>query len=74
MYDRALLRAIATESGQAHYTDLALRLKVAPATGWRLWTGKTAPSPALAARVEAEYGLPLSRLLIPATPANGGTQ
>ncbi|MEV5133557.1 helix-turn-helix transcriptional regulator [Streptomyces sp. NPDC053705] len=63
MYDRALLRAIASSNGQPHYTDLAERLKVAPATAWRLWTGKTAPSARVAAAVEDAYGLPASRLL-----------
>jgi transcriptional regulator with XRE-family HTH domain len=63
MYDRALLVAIASDKGDRHYTDLAERLKVAPATAWRLWTGKTAPSARVAAAVEHAYGLPASRLL-----------
>ncbi|MEV5673477.1 helix-turn-helix transcriptional regulator [Streptomyces sp. NPDC052503] len=62
MYDRALLQALATDKGDRHYTDLAERLKVAPATAWRLWTGKTAPSARVAAAVEQVYGLPTSRL------------
>jgi len=63
MYDRAHLQAVATDKGDRHYTDLATRLKVAPATAWRLWTGKTAPSARVAAAVQDEYGIPASRLL-----------
>ncbi|MGW7197257.1 AsnC family protein [Streptomyces chryseus] len=63
MYDRALLQAIATDKGDRHYTDVAARLNLAPATAWRLWTGKTAPSVRVAAAVEAAYGLPAARLL-----------
>ncbi|MCY0959638.1 XRE family transcriptional regulator [Streptomyces sp. H27-H5] len=63
MYDRAHLVAVATDKGDRHYTDLAARLKVAPTTAWRLWTGKTAPSAHLAAAVQDEYGIPASRLL-----------
>ncbi|MDX3063392.1 XRE family transcriptional regulator [Streptomyces sp. ND04-05B] len=63
MYDRAHLVAVATDKGDRHYTDLATRLKVAPATAWRLWTGKTAPSARVAAAVQDEYGIPASRLL-----------
>ncbi|MFZ3569243.1 XRE family transcriptional regulator [Streptomyces sp. BH034] len=63
MYDRALLQAVARDKGDAHYTDIATRLKVAPVTAWRLWTGKTAPSARVAAAVEDVYGLPASRLL-----------
>lgn len=63
MYDRALLQAIATDKGDEHYTALAARLNVAPATAWRLWTGKTAPSARVAAAVELVYGIPASRLL-----------
>ncbi|MFF5001563.1 XRE family transcriptional regulator [Streptomyces phaeochromogenes] len=69
MYDRGHLQAIASSKGDRHYTDLAARLKVAPATAWRLWTGKTAPSVRLAAAVEAEYGIPASCLLITKTTA-----
>ncbi|MFJ6074684.1 XRE family transcriptional regulator [Streptomyces sp. NPDC093065] len=63
MYDRAHLVAVANDKGDRHYTDLAARLKVAPVTAWRLWTGKTAPSARLAAAVQDEYGIPASRLL-----------
>ena len=66
MYDRTLFRAIATDKGDTHYLDTATRLKVAPVTAWRLWTGKTAPSVRLAAAVETVYGLPASLLLKPA--------
>jgi len=65
-YDRATFRAVATAHGQPHYTDVAAALGISPATAWRLWTGKTAPSTAIASRVEATYGLPVSRLLTPA--------
>lgn len=64
-YDRATFRAVATAHGHGHYTDVARALDIAPVTAWRLWTGKTAPSAAIASRVEATYGLPLSRLLTP---------
>lgn len=63
MYDRALLQAVATDRGDEHYTALAARLEIAPATAWRLWTGKTAPSARVAAAVELVYGIPASRLL-----------
>jgi transcriptional regulator with XRE-family HTH domain len=65
-YDRTTLRAVAQAHGQRHYSDVATRLGIAPVTAWRLWNGKTAPSPDVAARVEATYGLPVSRLLMPA--------
>lgn len=65
MYDRTLLRAVATAKGQRTYVDLADHLKVAPVTGWRLWNGKTAPSAKLAARVEAAYGLSIAQLIQP---------
>ncbi|WP_326797482.1 XRE family transcriptional regulator [Streptomyces sp. NBC_01808] len=71
MYDRTLFRAVAQDKGDAHYLDTAARLKVAPTTAWRLWTGKTAPSLRLAAAVEAAYGVPAARLLKPAEAANG---
>jgi transcriptional regulator with XRE-family HTH domain len=63
VYDRAHLQAVAHDRGDRHYTDLAARLNVAPATAWRLWTGKTAPSARVAAAVQDEYGIPASRLL-----------
>ncbi|MFD4880045.1 XRE family transcriptional regulator [Streptomyces sp. NPDC058420] len=69
MYDRAHLQAIAIGKGDRHYSDLATRLKVAPATAWRLWTGKNAPSARVAAAVEAEYGIPASQLLKPTVRA-----
>lgn len=69
MYDRALLQAVASDKGDRHYTDLATRLKVAPATAWRLWTGKTRPSVQVAVAVEDAYGLSLSHLL-KLTPAD----
>ncbi|MEU3917087.1 helix-turn-helix transcriptional regulator [Streptomyces sp. NPDC029004] len=69
MYDRALLQAVATDKGDRHYTDLATRLKVAPSTAWRLWTGKNAPSARVAVAVEDAYGIPASRLLKPANVA-----
>ncbi|MEW1672809.1 XRE family transcriptional regulator [Streptomyces noursei] len=65
MYDRALLQAVAKGIGDQHYSDLATRLRVAPATAWRLWTGKTAPSVRVAAAVEAAYGLSPGQLLKP---------
>ncbi|MFK0296412.1 XRE family transcriptional regulator [Streptomyces sp. NPDC090442] len=65
MYDRALLQAIAGGLGDQHYLDLAARLRVAPATAWRLWTGKTAPSVRVAAAVEAAYGLSPAQLIKP---------
>lgn len=66
MYDRTALRTVAIANGDAHYVDLANRLRVAPATAWRLWTGKTAPSARVAAAVEAAYGLSAAALLKPA--------
>jgi len=66
MYDRALLQAVASDKGDRHYLDLAARLKVAPATAWRLWTGKTAPSARVAAAVEDAYGIRAASLLKPA--------
>ncbi|WP_432194752.1 XRE family transcriptional regulator [Streptomyces sp. bgisy027] len=74
MYDRAHLQAVASGKGDRHYTDLAARLKVAPATAWRLWTGKTAPSARVAAAVEAEYGISASGLLQQASPTAGAEQ
>lgn len=69
MYDRTSLRAAAGAIGDKRYLDLAERLKVAPATAWRLWSGKTAPSSHVAAKIEAAYGLPASRLLVLAATA-----
>nr|WTB07427.1 XRE family transcriptional regulator [Streptomyces antimycoticus] len=65
MYDRTALRTVARANGDERYIDLADRLKVAPVTAWRLWTGKTAPSTRVAAAVETAYGLPASALLKP---------
>lgn len=65
-YDRSTLRGVAKAHGHSHYTHLAAALGISPATAWRLWHGRTAPSAAIASRVEATYGLPLSRLLTPA--------
>ncbi|WP_405561883.1 XRE family transcriptional regulator [Streptomyces sp. NBC_01180] len=62
-YDRALLRAAARDKGDRTPTDLSRRLMVAPATGWRLWNGHTAPSAALVAAVDAAYGVPAAALL-----------
>lgn len=69
MYDRSTLQAVAAAKGDRHYSDLANRLGVAQVTGWRLWTGKTAPSVTIAAKVEAAYGLGISHLLLPKAPA-----
>ncbi|MFG7946328.1 XRE family transcriptional regulator [Streptomyces cacaoi] len=64
-YDRTLLRAAATGTGDRTPSDLSRRLGVAPATGWRLWHGHTAPSAAVAAAVERAYGVPASQLVKP---------
>lgn len=63
MYDRTILRAVAREKGDTTSADMARRLNVATATAWRLWTGKAGPSAAIAARVEAVYGLKTDDLL-----------
>jgi transcriptional regulator with XRE-family HTH domain len=67
-YDRSKLRAVAIAHGHGHYTDVAAALEISPVTAWRLWHGRTAPSPTVAAAVEDAYGLPLSRLLTPSEP------
>ena len=69
MYDRALLQAVASAKGDAHYTAVAARLEIGSVTAWRLWTGKGAPSARVAAAVEKAYGIPASRLIEPATGA-----
>ncbi|MFF1686044.1 XRE family transcriptional regulator [Streptomyces sp. NPDC058254] len=69
MYDRSILRSVATARGHAHYLDVSTALGVAPVTAWRLWNGKTAPSVALAAAVEQTYGIPASQLLRLDVPA-----
>ncbi|RSS51396.1 XRE family transcriptional regulator [Streptomyces sp. WAC01280] len=66
MYDRTLLRTAAIAQGQHSYVDLAHHLKVAPATGWRLWHGKTVPAGSTAAKVETAYGITMTQLLLPA--------
>ena len=65
-YDRSLLRAAARDKGDFTPSDLSRRLEVAPATAWRLWNGRTAPSGRVAAAVERHYGVPAS-LLVKAT-------
>lgn len=62
-YDRSIFRAVATAKGDADYNDTAARLMVAPATAWRLWKGKTAPSAQLAAKVQTAYGIGTADLL-----------
>lgn len=63
MYNRTSLHAVAKSLGDHTPTDISRRLKVAPATAWRLWNGRTAPSPQLVARVEAAYGIGAAELL-----------
>ncbi|MFE0877280.1 XRE family transcriptional regulator [Streptomyces sp. CA-250714] len=63
MYDRSLLVTAARGVGDVTPSDTARRLKVARNTAWRLWTGKTAPSAAVAAAVERHYGVPATQLV-----------
>lgn len=70
MYDRTLLQTIAQDKGDHTPSDTARRLKVARTTAWRLWHGHTAPSAALAAKVQLYYRIEAGALLIPTTKAN----
>lgn len=63
MYDRSTLVAAARERGDHTPSDAARRLHVARNTAWRLWHGRTAPSAALAAAVEAHYGVSARELI-----------
>lgn len=63
MYDRSLFVAVARSSGDSTPSDTSRRLGVARNTAWRLWKGRTAPSPILLARIEAEYGVSAGHLL-----------
>lgn len=67
MYDRttlvAAVRRVEADDVTALTTLITRRLQIAPNTAWRLVNGRTAPSAALAARIEAEYGVPTSALL-----------
>lgn len=63
MYDRTALRAAALEAGDENSNQLAIRLGLPRNTAWRLWHGKVAPSPALAAAVQEAYGLPVAELI-----------
>lgn len=62
-YDRAILRAVAREKGIDSPAELSRRLSVSESTGWRLWTGKAAPSASVAALVETHLGLSAADLL-----------
>lgn len=63
MYDRTALRAAALEAGDENSNQLAIRLGLPRNTAWRLWHGKVAPSPEVAAAVQAAYGLPVAALI-----------
>ncbi|MFC8584189.1 XRE family transcriptional regulator [Streptomyces sp. NPDC057217] len=69
LYDRTLLQQAARKRGADDYKALAADLALSPATAWRLWTGKNAPSAATADRVQTAYGLTVAQLRIPAQPA-----
>ncbi|MEH0555980.1 XRE family transcriptional regulator [Streptomyces sp. B21-101] len=66
MYDRTVLLTAARSRGDMRPAHLANRLQVPRNTAWRLWHGRTAPSAALAARVEATYGITAAQLITPA--------
>ncbi|MFE7096985.1 XRE family transcriptional regulator [Streptomyces erythrochromogenes] len=63
MYDRTSLRKAAAAKGHYTYEALAKHVGVSPATAWRLWYGKVAPSAGVAHLVELAYGVTLAQLL-----------
>ncbi|MFF9262032.1 MULTISPECIES: XRE family transcriptional regulator [Streptomyces] len=63
MYDRTALLDAARTRGDIRPAHIARRLAVPRNTAWRLWHGQGAPSAALAARVEATYGVTAAQLI-----------
>lgn len=71
MYDRTLLRAIATDRGALNPRQMAAALNINVSAAYRLWRGTHAPSGPTAAAVQAEYGLTYAQLTKPATAPAG---
>lgn len=69
MYDRSKLIAAATEQGDDTSPKMARRLGCPRNTAWRLWNGRVAPSAALAAAVQEQYGVSAGDLITPAEDA-----
>lgn len=61
-YDRTALRAAACRKGDHTPAAIGRRLNLTPATAWRLYHGRTAPSGPVAARAAETYGIPATAL------------